>query len=45
MSEAWGLGQIRPVTLRPAEVWVGKHGVTEREREARVSERKAFLLF
>ena len=31
MSEAWGLGRLRPVTLRPAEAWVGEHGVTERE--------------
>ena len=32
MSEAWGLGRLRPMTLRPVEAWVGEHGVTERER-------------
>ena len=33
MLEAWGLGRLGPMTLRPAEAWVGEHGVTERERE------------
>ena len=40
MSEAWGLGQLRPVMLRPAKAWIEEHRVTERERE-----REAFLLF
>ena len=39
MSEAWGLGRLEPVTLRPVEAWVEEHGVTERERE-RVTERE-----
>ena len=33
---AWGLGRLGPVTLRPAEAWVGDEG----EREVRVTERK-----
>ena len=32
MSEAWGLGRLGPMTLRPSEAWVGEHRVTERER-------------
>ena len=44
MSEAWGLGGLRPVMLRPAKAWIGEHRVTERERE-REREREAFLLF
>ena len=43
MSEAWGLGRLRPVTLRPAEAWVGEHGVTE--RETRVTEREMHFYY
>ena len=43
MSEAWGLGRLRPVTLRPAEAWVGEHRVTE--RETRVTEREMHFYY
>ena len=39
MSEAWGLGRLRPMTLRPVEAWVGEHGVTERETSVTKRER------
>ena len=41
MSEAWGLGRLRPVMLRPAKAWIGEHRVTERERER---ERGIFII-
>ena len=44
-SVAWGLGRLGPVTLRPAEAWVGEHEVTERETRVTEREREAFLLF
>ena len=43
MSEAWGLGGLRPVMLRPAKAWIGEHRVTERERE-RERERGIFII-
>ena len=43
MSEAWGLGRLRPMTLRPVEAWVGEHGVTE--RETRVTKRERHFYY
>ena len=43
MSEAWGLGRLGPMTLRPGEAWVGEHGVTE--RETRVTERERHFYY
>ena len=45
MSEAWGLGRLRPVTLRPAEACVREHEVTERERGESDRERERHFYY